>query len=145
MKTIVMIVALFIAGCGDNLARPAIECKPLTCADVGAECGIIDDGCGHPVTCPRCTGLDDCQEGNICEQTKCGSTVCDERETCVQWGRGDQRCLYLPEPEKYKDCGGPEQPCCAANPADISRDTWCHPGYVCQVPGFDSLHPVCRR
>lgn len=29
-------------------------CVPRTCADAGAECGVIDDGCGQPLACPAC-------------------------------------------------------------------------------------------
>ncbi|RVU44724.1 hypothetical protein EA187_09275 [Lujinxingia sediminis] len=47
-------------------------CIPLTCADLGAQCGPVDNGCGEPLQCGSCAayqtnaGLTGCIEGT-CE------------------------------------------------------------------------------
>lgn len=61
-------------------APPPIVCKPRTCADVGANCGPIADGCGGLVDCGNCTAPDTCGGGgkpnvcgNYCTRTTCGA------------------------------------------------------------------------
>jgi hypothetical protein len=40
-------------------------CTPKTCAEVGAQCGSVDNGCGQMIQCPMCTG------GRTCSQNTC--------------------------------------------------------------------------
>jgi hypothetical protein len=53
------------------------ECKPYTCADVGAQCGSVSDGCGHTLNCDPPGG---------CGQFK----VCGTQNTCVCASSVDQ-------------------------------------------------------
>ena len=43
-------------------------CDPRTCADVGAECGQIGDGCGDSVDCGPCADGETCGGGGIPNQ-----------------------------------------------------------------------------
>lgn len=51
-------------------ARPTPDaCTPITCASVAANCGSIDDGCGHVLQCGTCSGPAMCAgqgEDNVC-------------------------------------------------------------------------------
>jgi len=48
-------------------------CTPLTCMEVGAQCGIIGDGCGNTVNCG------DCPAGQVCggngSANQCGGEI----------------------------------------------------------------------
>jgi hypothetical protein len=42
---------------------------PRTCASVGANCGVIGDGCGGTVDCGKCVSPETCGGGgqaNVC-------------------------------------------------------------------------------
>ena len=56
------LVAVLLFGCGRTaLERDGSACSAaVACADVGASCGPIDDGCGHTVECGSCP------EGQLC-------------------------------------------------------------------------------
>ncbi len=44
-------------------------CQPTTCAEAGAQCGSIDDGCGGTLDCGGCDGATECGAGgtpNVC-------------------------------------------------------------------------------
>ena len=53
-------------------------CIPTTCAAQGAECGVIDDGCGHSLTCGTCTGGETCgaMSPNKCDPGACTPHSC---------------------------------------------------------------------
>jgi hypothetical protein len=73
-----------------------------TCADLGANCGSANDGCGNMLDCGTCTGTDGCGAGgtpNVCDNAVtivCGAcpagynlssamladTVCDPADNC---------------------------------------------------------------
>ncbi|HEY4059565.1 MAG TPA: hypothetical protein VGM39_23260, partial [Kofleriaceae bacterium] len=57
-------------------------CIPTTCAAQGAECGIVDDGCGHSLTCGSCTGGEAC---GAMSPNKCDPGVCTPH-TCQSVG-----------------------------------------------------------
>lgn len=68
----VLLYMLFDLGAcvGDPPEPP--ECDPRVCADVGAECGLISDGCGMAVDCGPCP------PGEVCgveEPNKCSACV----------------------------------------------------------------------
>lgn len=44
----------------------ASGCAPRTCADAGAQCGSVDDGCGGTLSCGSCASGTSCN-GNVCE------------------------------------------------------------------------------
>ena len=46
--------------------QQSATCVPRTCEDVGAECGPLDDGCGHRLSCGTCG------PGEICRSHACG-------------------------------------------------------------------------
>jgi len=48
-------------------------CTPLTCADVGAQCGIIGDGCGSTVDCGNCMNGQICGGNGVANQ--CGGGI----------------------------------------------------------------------
>ena len=65
-------------------APPPVVCKPRVCADVGATCGPIADGCGSLVQCGACVAPDSCGGGgkpNVCgsncKRTTCGAVGAD--------------------------------------------------------------------
>ncbi len=59
---------------------PPATCTPKTCAQMGANCGQVADGCGGLLNCGTCTAPDSCggggvanQCGNYCTMTTCGA------------------------------------------------------------------------
>jgi hypothetical protein len=42
------------------------RCQPKTCADVGAECGEVDNGCGGTADCGACGGQGSCNAKHRC-------------------------------------------------------------------------------
>jgi hypothetical protein len=69
------------------------SCEPKTCESLGAECGIIGDGCGNELDCGECN------EGAVCNENLCVivTPTCDDN---IQ--NGD---------ESDVDCGGSCSPC----------------------------------
>lgn len=68
-------------------------CAKTTCAEAGAECSSLDDGCGGTLTCASCvTGLT-CGGGGVAN--RCGAGVC-VKATCdslgAQCGRAGDGC-----------------------------------------------------
>jgi hypothetical protein len=57
-------------------------CHPSSCADLGAECGQIDDGCGGMLECGGCADPETCGGGGA---NLCGTGVC-EPMTCADLG-----------------------------------------------------------
>jgi hypothetical protein len=67
---------------------PALPCKPKISCDVGAQCGIQDDGCGGTLTCGGA-----CPSGSVCNDVNRCASGCEA--ICVhQW-------------EACRDCEGP--------------------------------------
>jgi len=70
-------------------------CHPKTCAELGAQCGTIADGCGHQLDCDFCDNWNDSCVNNACVcESYCGTKdcgdngcggscgTCDSNETC---------------------------------------------------------------
>jgi hypothetical protein len=62
-------------------------CKPLTCADQKANCGLASDGCGGTIDC---SGGMPCPPGTTCggdpmKPSQCGAPPCNGK-TCMQLG-----------------------------------------------------------
>jgi hypothetical protein len=60
-------------------------CVPTTCADLGANCGSADDGCGGRLECGACPSGQTCSSpgkggGNVC------TTTCVPPKTCADLG-----------------------------------------------------------
>jgi uncharacterized protein YkwD len=70
------------ASCSFQVSGP---CEPSTCAELGAECGTVSDGCGGLIECGGCTAPDVCGGGgpNLCGPESCTPTSCqDAGATC---------------------------------------------------------------
>jgi hypothetical protein len=59
---------------------PPPTCTPRTCAQAGANCGLIGDGCGGMLSCGTCTPPHFCGGGG---PNMCGGTTCAP-QTCAQ-------------------------------------------------------------
>jgi hypothetical protein len=61
------------------------QCEPTTCADQGADCGVIADGCGGTVDCGGCIGAEVCGGSgapNVCAPPiPCGNVPAPPPET----------------------------------------------------------------
>jgi hypothetical protein len=57
-------------------------CVPVRCADVGAVCGAITDGCGGTLSCGDCSAGQTCGGGG---PNRCGTGACAP-QTCAQVG-----------------------------------------------------------
>ncbi|MFO0572498.1 MAG: hypothetical protein U1A78_00725 [Polyangia bacterium] len=66
--------------CGAGGGGP---CTPLTCAQLGSNCGSTGDGCGGTIDCGTCPSGQACGAGGVAG--RCGSTTCTPR-TCAQAG-----------------------------------------------------------
>jgi photosystem II stability/assembly factor-like uncharacterized protein len=85
----------------------ACDCKPKSCADLGASCGDVADGCGHTISCGGCSAPQSC--GAITPNV-CG---------CVPRTCGSS-CGNIPD-----GCGGTLSctPCHPKNPACVQACT----------------------
>lgn len=115
------VLLLFIAACGtptDDTGHNAgpdagvvtpdapnhpPNCVPKTCAQLGAECGSIADGCGHTLDCSYCLyQSDECMQNKCvcqpncymkaCGDDGCGGSCgsCGSTESCNSYGK----CIY---------------------------------------------------
>jgi hypothetical protein len=58
-------------------------CTPKTCAEAGANCGPIGDGCGGFIECGTCTAPETCGGGG--KPSTCGKASCTAK-TCAELG-----------------------------------------------------------
>src|SRR5215470_1860844 len=70
------VVAWAVACSGND--RPA--CVRLTCADLGASCGALPDGCGGSLACGTCAGSDLCGGGGVAGV--CAAATCTMAHWC---------------------------------------------------------------
>lgn len=70
-------------------------CVPLTCGDLGAQCGAISDGCGAELQCGECNAFEVCGADvpNVCN-VDCGDGVVDVDETCDDGNVVTEFCEY---------------------------------------------------
>jgi hypothetical protein len=89
-------------------------CVPVTCADVGANCGPISNGCGDSVDCGTCTGTDSC---GFAGANKCGSA---DISTCVKdtCATNNTQCGPVAD-----GCGGLTASCGSCSGTDICGAT----------------------
>ncbi|MBI5537334.1 MAG: hypothetical protein HY898_31720 [Deltaproteobacteria bacterium] len=68
-------------------------CTSLSCEQIGAQCGVIDDGCGMPLLCGECTAPATCGGGGlpfVCAAPACVPTTCEQAgKNC---GEADNGC-----------------------------------------------------
>jgi hypothetical protein len=67
------------AGIGLDFEDPT-TCQPVTCAQIGASCGVVNDGCGGMINCGTCVAPQTCGGSgvaNVCGGgTSCGAITC---------------------------------------------------------------------
>lgn len=94
-------------GCGDGSSNGAPgstcegvdceSCEALTCDDLGAQCGTVDDGCASTLQCGECRAWETCgaEAPNVCNAL-CGNGVVDVdvAETCDDGNRVTESCDY---------------------------------------------------
>ncbi|GMU61339.1 MAG: hypothetical protein AMXMBFR34_31020 [Myxococcaceae bacterium] len=95
---------------GSNL-NDAGMCVPTTCAQQGAACGVIGDGCGGILTCGSCTGGRVCGGGGVPYQCGGGNsctprTCAQQNATCGQVGDGCGAILSCGSCSAPDVCGG---------------------------------------
>jgi len=59
----------------DGQGDGAAQCVPATCAEQGASCGTIDDGCGATLACGTCTAPETCGGGRVANECGCPGAV----------------------------------------------------------------------
>ncbi len=62
------------------------NCKPRTCAQAGANCGPIGDGCGGLLQCGTCTAPESCGAGG--KASVCGGVTKCTKKTCNDFPSG---------------------------------------------------------
>jgi len=117
---------------------PPATCTPRTCAQAGANCGSIGDGCGGVLNCGTCTPPQTCGGGGTPSQ--CGGSGCTPR-TCAQAGAncgligdgcgGTLDCGACTPPQT---CGGGGIPSQCGNPSCVPL-TCAQEGYDCGPAG----------
>src|SRR4051812_9816113 len=109
-------------GCGMLVACSCPnDCIAATCASAGAECGSLDDGCGHTLDCGGCEGEETC--GGSGTPNVCGCTP----TTCERTGR---RCGELSD-----GCGG------VLACGDCASGCSCDENGLCQSNATDEFAP----
>ncbi len=68
------------------------QCAPSTCAELGAECGATDDGCGTTISCGGCAVGEFCNATNQCVASS-GGEVPVSGNTYAVHNVGDGSCL----------------------------------------------------
>lgn len=83
---------------GDIEVDPPEECEPLTCQELGFECGVAVDNCGEPRDCEEEDGLE-CANGQRCQAIEVenddGDTVVQNK--CVAGGVQCEVCEAIPD------------------------------------------------
>ncbi len=107
----------------EELNTPA-ACTPATCDERGAQCGLMDNGCGEIMDCGGCASPATCGGGGtpyVCEAPPCAPTTCEQE---------GKNCGQLPD-----GCGGelacgdcqPGQSCGAGGEANVCGEGTCVP------------------
>ena len=101
-------------------------CTPTTCADAGASCGTLSDGCGGTLSCGSCGATQTCGGGgraNVCGGS-CTPTTCAARGfTCGSTSNGCGGTLNC------GTCAAPQT--CSANVCRCTPRTTCGVGQNC--------------
>jgi hypothetical protein len=96
-----------LSACVSTSAPPT--CAPKTCADVGANCGYVSDGCGGLLNCGSCQAPDTCGGGGTANQcgSSCTLTSCPAKgATCGTIGDGCGGTLNCGSCTSPAVCGG---------------------------------------
>jgi hypothetical protein len=106
--------ALLAAGCDERAtgADGSVEgdagCAPVTCAERGADCGNVADGCGGELSCGACEAGESCGGGgpNRCGTGECTAVTCAELAAdCGQISDGYADVLRCGECAEGETCG----------------------------------------
>jgi uncharacterized protein (TIGR03382 family) len=97
-----------IAEAAINNCAPIVQ-QTTSCADIGAECGFIDNGCGDMIPCGTCDDPQVCGGGGV--ENICGCTALECADN--QCGEHDDGCGGT------LDCDGCEEG------FDCAEDGWC--------------------
>ncbi len=105
-------------------------CTPLTCAEVGATCGTISNGCGGTLDCATSCGTDaECGTTQFCLQGKCEPRLADNRACSTHSECLSDCCCGGTTNDDCGNCAGLKALFCA-EPAN------CDGTHVrCQCPG----------
>jgi hypothetical protein len=57
-------------------------CLPLSCAELGKDCGVISNGCGATVSCGRCRDPNTCGGGGPANVCGCTPLACPPGANC---------------------------------------------------------------
>lgn len=71
-----------VEGSSPDGAGGTTGCKPATCAQLGADCGVAPDGCGSVISCGACASGKTCGGAG---PNRCGSMTCTPHN-CAQAG-----------------------------------------------------------
>src|SRR2546423_1495030 len=73
-------------GCGNVcpmgsacIGYDCVACTPKTCAQIGATCGAISDGCGHDLDCGTCSPIAVCSSNNCVCALPCSASCVDKQ------------------------------------------------------------------
>ncbi len=108
-------------------------CTPLTCAELGADCGKQADGCGNIIECGSCTAPEYCGGGG---PSKCGSDPCTKKTcaelnaSCGQQGDGCGGLIDCGTCTPPQTCGGGGTPNACGGVACTPK-TCAQQGYNC--------------
>lgn len=97
----------------DGSTDGAVVCAPLTCAQAGAQCGSLPDGCGGVLTCGACSGGTACGGGgpNLCGSSPCTVKTCAEMPgACGLVSNGCSELIDCGACPTGATCGGGGQP-----------------------------------
>ncbi len=92
-EKVLLFMMFDLAGCIYDRSGHPPWCVPGTCGKLGAECGLIGDGCGDIIDCGPCPEGETCGGGGI--PNMCGVALCDPLPC------GDNQCGYVAD-----GCGG---------------------------------------
>src|SRR5579871_3538889 len=102
--------ALLLAGCITSSSGPdGGPCTHHSCADLGKNCGTVDDGCGSQISCGGCSAGLNCGGGgpNVCGTATCTPLTCAGRGwNCGSVSDGCSTVLQCGSCGGQETCGG---------------------------------------
>ncbi|HEX7666202.1 MAG TPA: hypothetical protein VF407_16860, partial [Polyangiaceae bacterium] len=114
---------------------PPPTCKPLTCTDLGAKCGLAGDGCGNQLDCGTCPGGMVCSgTPGVCSTPPCSASSCPSEESCGPIPNGCGATVDCGPCPPGLTCGGGGPSLCGAT--TCTKITCADQGITCG-PGAD--------
>lgn len=116
-----------------DVPPPPPQCTPRTCAQAGANCGSINNGCGGVLNCGTCNPPQTCGGGgtpNVCGGVGCTPRTCAQANAnCGPVGDGCGGQIDCGPCVPPQTCGGGGIPSQCGNPACIAT--------TCAAQGFN--------